>query len=671
MTAGADAVFLGEGDFNVSATAGKDVFVYALGDVRGSYDAGRDASVVTFGNFHARLHAGRDVGGEIYGLQHPGVWAKGNITGVIDANRNVGGYDDHTPAIFDETRYPVIFAGGAINADIYARNTSHQPIGGKIGSVGAHGDIHGLFKAESAIDEVFSSGDIDAILDAPFVAGTRDNDPSVITDYPLPATPDSVKPQVLADAALVHAEVLADVDAVFTATDELMAAIAALEAEVHDSVATTRTEIALANESTKKEIEEHLQTIAQAIAAGFAQLRQQMQAEFDRARSDAKTARGELAGQIEDVRKLRDRGYSQAASMPAENQQILSVADAALAARRQRILEQLALADIQRRRQIVESQKAAARDATQRSVDGKVVMRMLDPETMKANLAKARREMLLLGIKAAIWYWHNAQNGPAAVLRRPVQAFINAREAGHGLPSALHQAFAVHIFDNTPLMGIYRSWYGEDPVTARKLGRWERGLDGGLALLQILSLGRLRVPKLPTFTRNASPTAKARQLNASINRKWDSNPGLFGRRIHTHGRNASSSNSSIPQARWDRVFGKGVKPPSASVGTSSTTNYTKTFFDAHPHLKGKVVVHHAIEQQVLTRYPGRFTASEIHSLENLRGIPNKLNPDLHYSKIRKEWNRFYKKNPNATRQQILDEATRIDQLFGGKFTPSV
>lgn len=46
-------------------------------------------------------------------------------------------------------------------------------------------------------------------------------------------------------------------------------------------------------------------------------------------------------------------------------------------------------------------------------------------------------------------------------------------------------------------------------------------------------------------------------------------------------------------------------------------------FKAFPWLKGKVVVHHAIEQQVLKRYPGLFTKADIHALDNLRGIPLK------------------------------------------------
>jgi len=121
------------------------------------------------------------------------------------------------------------------------------------------------------------------------------------------------------------------------------------------------------------------------------------------------------------------------------------------------------------------------------------------------------------------------------------------------------------------------------------------------------------------------------------------------------------------------IPGPKVKPSvprgTAGVGNASSTNYRETFFDAHPGTQGNVVVHHGVEQQVLKRFPGRFTEAEIHSLENLRGVPKSINSDVHLSKIRKEWNRFYKNNSNATRQQILNEATRIDSLLGGQFDP--
>ena len=97
--------------------------------------------------------------------------------------------------------------------------------------------------------------------------------------------------------------------------------------------------------------------------------------------------------------------------------------------------------------------------------------------------------------------------------------------------------------------------------------------------------------------------------------------------------------------------------------------YKKVFFDAFPFLKGKVVVHHAIEQQILKKFPGLFTKSEIHALDNLRGIPKELNNTLHLSEIRIYWNEFYRTFPNATKKQIQDYAKFIDKEIGHLFNP--
>jgi hypothetical protein len=111
----------------------------------------------------------------------------------------------------------------------------------------------------------------------------------------------------------------------------------------------------------------------------------------------------------------------------------------------------------------------------------------------------------------------------------------------------------------------------------------------------------------------------------------------------------------------------------ARFGTATSTNYRAVFFDAHPTLRNKVVVHHAVEKQVLDRFPGTVTESEMHSLENLRGVPVELNSDLHLSKIRTEWNRFYKtfeaRGMVPTKEQLLRKATEIDAKYGLHFNP--
>ncbi len=105
----------------------------------------------------------------------------------------------------------------------------------------------------------------------------------------------------------------------------------------------------------------------------------------------------------------------------------------------------------------------------------------------------------------------------------------------------------------------------------------------------------------------------------------------------------------------------------------SVYNYRKTFFDQFPAAKGKVVVHHAIEQRVLEEFneTAHFTEAEINSIENLRGIPNEFNSDIHLSKIRIEWNRFYRKYPQPTREQFYNKVKGIDVKFGGMFNPQI
>jgi hypothetical protein len=80
-------------------------------------------------------------------------------------------------------------------------------------------------------------------------------------------------------------------------------------------------------------------------------------------------------------------------------------------------------------------------------------------------------------------------------------------------------------------------------------------------------------------------------------------------------------------------------------------------------------VHHAVEQQVLKRYPGVVSEAQIHSLENLRGIPKELNSDIHLSQIRREWNQFYRQTPSPTQEMLLQKATDIDRKFDPQFAP--
>jgi hypothetical protein len=78
----------------------------------------------------------------------------------------------------------------------------------------------------------------------------------------------------------------------------------------------------------------------------------------------------------------------------------------------------------------------------------------------------------------------------------------------------------------------------------------------------------------------------------------------------------------------------------ATFGQATTKDYPSIFYAENPELEGGVEVHQAVEQQTLKRYPGIVSKAEMHSIENLCGIPKEISSDLHQSQIRREWNQF-------------------------------
>jgi hypothetical protein len=94
----------------------------------------------------------------------------------------------------------------------------------------------------------------------------------------------------------------------------------------------------------------------------------------------------------------------------------------------------------------------------------------------------------------------------------------------------------------------------------------------------------------------------------------------------------------------------------------------KQFQSENPALRGKVVVHHAIEKQAVKRYPGVITKGIVHTGENLRGIPKEATR-LHLSQIRREWDEFYFEHPNATEAQVRAKAAEIDAKYAAQFLP--
>ena len=115
-----------------------------------------------------------------------------------------------------------------------------------------------------------------------------------------------------------------------------------------------------------------------------------------------------------------------------------------------------------------------------------------------------------------------------------------------------------------------------------------------------------------------------------------------------------------------------IKYAGAKVGWAKSKNYRKTFFDANPTLNSSdYVVHHSVEQRINKKYPGLFTEEELHSIENLRGIRKEFDINLHQKVVQSEWNEFYRTHATATRQQVLDYASRLDKKYGHLFDPPI
>ena len=137
----------------------------------------------------------------------------------------------------------------------------------------------------------------------------------------------------------------------------------------------------------------------------------------------------------------------------------------------------------------------------------------------------------------------------------------------------------------------------------------------------------------------------------------------------------TESASAMKQASRLAETTEGVREihcPALLLGWRKPQNI-ETLSDAFPKLADDVSdVHHAIPQKILTLRPDLFSDMEIHSLENLRGIPTAMERTLH-DPISKEWNSFFRETAanTLTREKLLGEATRIDQTYGHYFQPAL
>jgi hypothetical protein len=147
-------------------------------------------------------------------------------------------------------------------------------------------------------------------------------------------------------------------------------------------------------------------------------------------------------------------------------------------------------------------------------------------------------------------------------------------------------------------------------------------------------------------------------------------PGLRHASLPVSGNNATlGEGSSLIVAKYQQALSTAASFSPSLHGTVHT--YRQLYLKSFPDVERKLWIHHAVEQSALTRYPGVVTNQEMHSLFNLRGIPEEINQELHLSVIKGLWDEFYESHPKATKGQLLEQATAIDDLFGSLFEPPI
>ena len=158
--------------------------------------------------------------------------------------------------------------------------------------------------------------------------------------------------------------------------------------------------------------------------------------------------------------------------------------------------------------------------------------------------------------------------------------------------------------------------FGEDLVTGRKTSNLKR-------ILSMVPAGVSLAGKIEIKT--ISEATKGNSVILSMN-------GMGGgKNILGFKTAAESTVDNIVSGETSKILTEDAIK-GLGEATQKKIDYKKVFFDEYADLEGKVVVHHGVEQQVLKKPQTMdlFTQEEMHSLENLRGIPKEINSDLHF-----------------------------------------
>lgn len=131
---------------------------------------------------------------------------------------------------------------------------------------------------------------------------------------------------------------------------------------------------------------------------------------------------------------------------------------------------------------------------------------------------------------------------------------------------------------------------------------------------------------------------------------------------------------SIWKAKHDEwLRGRRLLEPHPGDAEIPSDNYRGRYNAAlraagHPQLPGNWDVHHSIPQQL--RGDPRLAGIDLDSPENLRGVPGYRIPGEEtnvHTKLDQAWKGFFKRFPDASRENILNFRDYLDWRFGQQF----
>ncbi|HSN96975.1 MAG TPA: RHS repeat-associated core domain-containing protein, partial [Candidatus Nanopelagicales bacterium] len=208
------------------------------------------------------------------------------------------------------------------------------------------------------------------------------------------------------------------------------------------------------------------------------------------------------------------------------------------------------------------------------------------------------------------------------------------------------EALAVHPPTDLYAWGNSAGWMPAESPVVRELPRLleigARIQFGGWSALQETALGALSFVGLTMVTFGGYASYSTGRAVWGGYREF----GILGalnalNPLYHLAKSAVDTFMAADRGDWEAVGQGGVKTGVAAVGVVATvagaaaagaarggaagaarsgaaaggaTHYREVFFNRHPHLRGQVVVHHAVEQQVLKRYPGLFSATTMRYL---------------------------------------------------------